>query len=122
MTFKSITSPDAATDAPATSDTRRFYEALFGLDCAMDNGWVVTLEPGCAPLAQLDADDGSGMPDLTIEVEDASAVRARAQRLGADIIPTPFRRGLGPRRFFLRDPNGTLINVVEHDHAASRAA
>ena len=50
--------PDTA-PAPSTAETRAFYEALFGLDCAMDTGWLVTLEPGCAPLAQC-GDDGDG--------------------------------------------------------------
>ena len=101
-----------------------FYEALFGLDCALDTGWVVTLEPGCAPMAQLDAGDdmGAGIGDQTIEVENVDSVYARAVALGADVIQPPRTESWGQRRMFLRDPDGSLLHVTEHEAVESRAA
>ena len=123
MTVKRIVPNIDSDDLP---ETRQFYEALFGLDCAMDMGWVVTLEAGCAPMAQLniatEGGSGTGVPDLTIEVEDVDDAHARARILGAKVIYGPFTESWGVRRFFLRDPSGTLVNVMQHGAAESRAA
>ncbi|WP_428926573.1 VOC family protein [Marinibacterium sp. SX1] len=112
------------TPAASTAETRAFYEALFGLDCAMDTGWLVTLEPGCAPLAQCgdDGDGAGGLPELTIEVADIDAVRIRARVLGARILRNPWAEGHGQRRFFLQDPEGRLVNVTEEALTDSQAA
>ena len=64
----------SSTSTANPSEVGRFYRDIFGMDCRMGAGWSVTLEPGCAPLAQLEADDDDvddvDVPGLEVEVED----------------------------------------------------
>ena len=53
-------------------------------------------------------------PDLSIEVDDLDAVHARARNAGAEIVYALTEEEWGLRRFFVRDPNGAIINVTEH--------
>ena len=41
-------------------------------------------------------------------------VHARAVASGADIVYPLTDEPLGLRRFFVRDPDGTVINVTQH--------
>lgn len=102
------------------ADVGRFYRSLFGVDCRMDAGWVVTLEPGCAPLAQLEA-EGDEVPDLEVEVEDVEAIHVKARQIGAEVPFGPWTERSGVRRIFLRDPAGALVSVTSRD-AVVRAA
>jgi uncharacterized glyoxalase superfamily protein PhnB len=54
-------------------------------------------------------------PDITIGSDDVDAVYDRATAAGARDRLSLHARGLGVRRFFVRDPNGTVINVTQHD-------
>ena len=52
-------------------------------------------------------------PDASIEVDDVDAAHAAAQSRGYKIVhrsPT----SLGARRFFVGEPNGTMLNIVSH--------
>ena len=51
---------------------------------------------------------------MTIEVADVDTVHARAEARGAEIVYPPTDEPWGARRFFVRDPNGSIINVVTH--------
>ena len=55
--------------------------------------------------------------DKSIEVEDFDAVLSRAHALGAAIVYGPAAEPWGVRRFYLRDPAGTLVNIVTHTEA-----
>ncbi len=55
------------------------------------------------------------MPDLSIEVDDLDAVLARVAEAGLTIAYGPTREPWGVRRFFLRDPCGRLLNVLQHE-------
>ena len=105
----------------ATDDVagmREFYEQLFGLEAAMDFGWIVTLSAsGSAPvLLSLASEGGSGtqVPDLSIEVDDFGAVLERAKAMDVPIEYGPRDEPWGVRRFYIRDPAGTLLNILEH--------
>lgn len=50
-------------------------------------------------------------PDVSIEVDD---VHARAVAAGAEIVNPVTDEEWGLRRFFVRDPNGAVINVTQH--------
>jgi catechol 2,3-dioxygenase-like lactoylglutathione lyase family enzyme len=97
---------------------RRFYSAVLGLEPVMDHGWIVTLaEPG-RPQAQLslmgrDATAPVG-PDVSVEVDDVDATYAAAVSAGAEIVHPLTDEPWGVRRFFLRDPDGHVINVLGH--------
>jgi len=95
-----------------------FYEAVFGLTVTFDMGWISFLEaeaqgPYKLQLAQHGGSD-TDLPAITIEVDDLDAALAQARAAGADPVYGPVLEPWGIRRFYLRDPAGTLINVATH--------
>jgi len=53
-------------------------------------------------------------PDVSIEVDDVDEVYDRAVAAGAEIVYPLTDEEWGLRRFFVRDPNGAVINVTQH--------
>jgi len=104
--------------ASSVDELRRFYQVLFGLEVAMDHGWIVTLASGEKALTQVSiaSEGGSGtpVPDLSIEVSDVDEVYRRAQSLGLDIAYELTDEPWGVRRFYLTDPAGKLLNILSH--------
>ncbi len=99
-------------------ESRAFYEGVIGLELAMDLGWIMSFSSKDNPTAQLavltrDA-TAPTHPDVSIEVDDLDAVHARAVASGAEIVYPPTTEPWGVRRFFVRDPNGAVINVLTH--------
>jgi catechol 2,3-dioxygenase-like lactoylglutathione lyase family enzyme len=115
MTVRRIV-PDIHAEDPAAS--RAFYVDVLGLEVAMDLGWVVTFAAPTNPTAQISVmrDDASAslQPDVSIEVGDVDAVHAAAQRLGYEIVHPLTDEPWGVRRFFVRDPNGKVLNILSH--------
>jgi catechol 2,3-dioxygenase-like lactoylglutathione lyase family enzyme len=97
---------------------RAFYVDVLGLEVAMDLGWIVTYSAPGNPAAQLSVmrRDASAalQPDASIEVDDVDAVHAAAQRLGYEIVHPLTDEPWGVRRFFVRDPNGKVLNILTH--------
>ncbi len=95
-----------------------FYRDLFGLDVLMDLGWVKTFGAEERMVAQVTvaSEGGSGtpVPNLSIEVDDLSEALRRAREAGVAIEYGPVDEPWGVRRFYVRDPFGKLINVLEH--------
>ena len=105
----------------ATDDTARlaaFYRAVFQLEIAMEMGFIVTLTADGSQGLQLSfvSEGGSGtpVPALSIEVDDLDACVARARAAEAPIPYGPVTEPWGVRRFYLTDPDGTLVNVLTH--------
>lgn len=100
------------------SDARDFYTQLFDLDVVMDHGWIATLASAghAGPQLSLAQEGGSGtpVPLLSIEVDDVDEVHRRALARGAEIVYPLTDEPWGVRRFYLRDPLGTLLNVLTH--------
>ena len=106
-----------ASDKPA--ETGDFYVGLLGFEVVMDLGWIVTIASPSNPTAQISlAADGvrphSDAPVLTVEVSDVDAVHAKALARGLDIVLSLRDEEWGVRRFFVRDPDGRVINVMSH--------
>ena len=99
-------------------ESRAFYVDVIGLELAMDLGWIMSFSSKDNPTAQLSVltNDATAPthPDVSIEVDDLDAVHARAVASGAEIVPPPTIEPWGVRRFFVRDPNGAVINVLTH--------
>lgn len=108
--------PNLRTDDPGAS--RDFYSGLLGLEVVMDHGWIATLAAPGRPDVQLSVmgDDASApvAPDVSIEVEDVDAVHAEAVRRGLEVVHPLTDEPWGVRRFFVRDPTGTVVNVLGH--------
>ncbi len=110
MSVKRIV-PDLATQDIATA--AHFYAHVLGLQVAMEMDFLVTLVSPSNPTAQITLQSGSG-PNLTIEVDDVDAVHEKAQTEGAEIVYALRDEPWGVRRFFVRAPEGTIVNVMSH--------
>jgi len=108
--------PDLRAQDPGAS--REFYVEMLGLEVAMDLGWIITFAAPGAPTTQISvmSEDASAavQPDVSIEVDDVDAVHATAQRLGYEIVHPLTDEPWGVRRFFVRDPAGSVVNVLGH--------
>jgi uncharacterized glyoxalase superfamily protein PhnB len=54
------------------------------------------------------------VPDMSVEVDDVDAAYAAMRESGAEIVHPLQDEEWGVRRFFVRDPNGRVINVLNH--------
>ncbi len=65
---------------------------------------------------QLVSGDASAPEDSVIsaQVDDVDAAYAEAQRLGYEIVHPLTTEPWGVRRFFVRAPDGNVINVAAH--------
>ncbi|HVI57739.1 MAG TPA: VOC family protein [Luteimonas sp.] len=104
-----------------TSDpagAQAFYQDLLGLDLLMDHGWIKTFGSNHKMSVQVSvaSQGGSGtpVPDLSIEVDDLASALSRVKQAGIDIEYGPVEEPWGVRRFYVRDPFGRLLNVLEH--------
>ena len=108
--------PDLPAQDPGAS--RAFYVDVLGLEVAMDLGWIVTFAAPGNPAAQISVmrQDASApvQADVSIEVDDVDAVHATAQRLGYEVVYPLTDEPWGVRRFFVRDPNGKVLNILSH--------
>jgi catechol 2,3-dioxygenase-like lactoylglutathione lyase family enzyme len=116
MTVRRIVANLAAADPQAL---RGFYADLLDLQVVMDHGWIVTLAaPGqqAVPQLSLASEGGAGtpVPDLSIEVDNLDEVHRRALAAGCEIVHPLTDEPWGVRRFFVRDPLGRLLNILQH--------
>ena len=63
------------------------------------------------------SEGGSGtlVPALSIEVDDIETALARVKNAGIPIEYGPESEPWGVRRFYVRDPFGKLINILQHE-------
>ncbi|RLV04531.1 glyoxalase [Streptomyces griseocarneus] len=101
----------------AVQESREFY-GLLGFREVMNHGWIMTLASPSGPAAQISfmADDKTApvTPDMSIEVDDVDAAYAVMRDSGAEILHPLQDEEWGVRRFFVRDPNGRVVNVLGH--------
>jgi catechol 2,3-dioxygenase-like lactoylglutathione lyase family enzyme len=97
---------------------RAFYQDRLGLDLAMDHGWILTLACGAAMAPQLSIASEGGwetpVPGLSIEVADVDIVYRQAKAAGLDTLYALTDEPRGVRGFFVRDPLGTIVNILSH--------
>src|ERR687896_169908 len=96
--------------------TRDFFLDLFGFEVAMDMGWVVTVASPTNPSVQITivGNDDMAAPGVSVEVADVDAVHAMAVERGFEIAYPLRDEEWGVRRFMLREPSGTIVNVLSH--------
>jgi len=106
--------PNIRSERPA--ETRDFFVDLLGFEVAMDIGWVVTLASPTSPSAQVNiiGNDDMSAPGISVEVADVDAVHAKAVEQGFEIVYPLRDQEWGVRRFMLREPSGTVVNVLSH--------
>ncbi|MFF2514022.1 VOC family protein [Streptomyces sp. NPDC058086] len=98
-------------------ESREFY-GLLGFEEVMDHGWIVTLASPSHPAAQVSlmTSDRTApvTPDMSVEVDDVDAAYEVMRVSGAEIVHPLQDEEWGVRRFFVRDPNGRVVNVLSH--------
>jgi catechol 2,3-dioxygenase-like lactoylglutathione lyase family enzyme len=106
--------PNIRSDHPA--ETRDFFVNLLGFEVAMDIGWVVTVTSPSDPSVQVNiiGNDDPAAPGISVGVDDVDAVHERAVELGLEIAYELRDEEWGVRRFMLREPSGTTVNIVSH--------
>jgi catechol 2,3-dioxygenase-like lactoylglutathione lyase family enzyme len=106
--------PNIKSDRPA--ETRDFFVDLLGFEVAMDIGWVATVVSPTNRSAQVNiiSNDDPAAPGISVEVADVDAVHATAVEKGFEIAYSLRDEEWGVRRFMLREPSGTLVNIVSH--------
>ncbi len=106
--------PNLRSDRPA--ETRDFFVELLGFDVAMDLGWVVTVASKSQPSVQVNVigNDDPAAPGISVEVDDVDAVHSAALQRGEEIVYPLRDEDWGVRRFMLREPSGTVVNVLSH--------
>lgn len=101
----------------AAEESREFY-GLLGFEEVMNHGWIMTLASPSSPAAQISvmsSDQTAPVtPDISVEVDDVDAAYAVMQERGVEIIYPLQEEEWGVRRFFVRDPNGRVVNVLGH--------
>jgi catechol 2,3-dioxygenase-like lactoylglutathione lyase family enzyme len=101
-------------------ESRAFYADFLGMRMAMDLGFIVTFVSTSNETAQVSiVREGDGaIPanavGLSIEVADVDEMCARATERGLEIVYPLTDEPWGVRRFFVRDPNGVVVNVMMH--------
>ena len=103
---------------PDIDKARAFYEEVLGLDVLMDLGWIRTYGSKAKMTVQVSvmSEGGSGtpVPDLSIEVDDVEEALARVRKANVGIEYGPVDEPWGVRRFYVRDPFGKLVNILQH--------
>jgi catechol 2,3-dioxygenase-like lactoylglutathione lyase family enzyme len=108
--------PNIKSDRPA--ETRDFLVEL-GFEVVMDLGWVMTLASPTNPTVQVNiiGNDDPSAPGISVEVADVDAVHAAVVERGLEIAYPLRDEDWGVRRFMLREPSGTTVNVLSHRRA-----
>jgi catechol 2,3-dioxygenase-like lactoylglutathione lyase family enzyme len=106
--------PNIKSERPA--ETRDFFVDLLGFEVEMDLGWVATVVSPTNPSVQVTivGNDDMAAPGISVGVADVDAVHAKAVEQGLEIVYPLRNEEWGVRRFMLREPSGTVVNVVSH--------
>ncbi len=106
--------PNIRANLPA--ETRDFFVDLLGFEVAMDMGWIVTVVSPSDPAVQVSiiGNNDPAAPGISVEVADVDAVHAKALERGLEIAYPLQDEEWGVRRFMLREPSGTIVNVLSH--------
>ena len=108
---------------PARDPVRlaEFYRQVRGLTVDFERGWIAFLGAPATARArlQLAAEGGSGteLPAISVLVDDLDGALAALRATGAEPVYGPVTEPWGIRRFYLRDPEGNLVNVAHHHEA-----
>ncbi len=124
MSIKRVV-PDLASQSP--QEALIFYRDVFGFEPVMDLGWIMTLADPGNPACQISLmsrdETAPVIPAVSIEIDDVDGAYRAAVETGAEIVHPLTDEPWGVRRFFVRDPDGHVLNVLNHpapDETSSR--
>ena len=99
-------------------EAKSFYADYLGLSTEQFNmGWVARYtSPDSRANVQLVTRDATAPEDPVISVAhgDVEGAYEEAQKLGYEIVHPITTEPWGVRRFFVRAPDGNVINIVNH--------
>lgn len=105
-------------EAKNLSLAKKFYEKILGLDLLMDHGWIATYGSTAKMTIQLsvaqEGGAGTPVPNLSIEVDDVDEAYRSMKEAKFSIEYEITDEEWGVRRFFVRDPFGQLVNILQH--------
>ena len=102
---------------------KAFYVDVLGLEVAMEDPDMPDFLGLCSPdnrsaqIVVAAAGVERALPRFGVDVGEAAAVDAahsEALRRGLEVVYPPTDEPWGIRRFFVRDPSGSLISVLAH--------
>jgi catechol 2,3-dioxygenase-like lactoylglutathione lyase family enzyme len=103
---------------PDVDAAKAFYTDYLGFSTEEFNmGWVARYtSPDTGANVQLVTRDLTAPEDSVVSVhtDDIDGAYEEAQRLGLEIVHPISTEAWGVRRFFVRAPDGNVINVVHH--------
>jgi catechol 2,3-dioxygenase-like lactoylglutathione lyase family enzyme len=104
---------------PDVDKANAFYREILGLKVLMDLGWIRTYGSSAKMTIQVsvmsEGGSGTAVPDISIEVDDVEEALVRVRKAGIAIEYGPATEPWGVRRFYVRDPFGKLINILQHE-------
>lgn len=105
-------------DSENPKKSLEFFEQYLGMEVAMDKDWIITFASANNPTAQISVihhDESEDVhPDISIEVEDVDIMYSKAKEQNIEIVYPITDETWGVRRFFVLDPNGTIVNILSH--------
>lgn len=103
---------------PDLGAAKEFYSGFLGLsDEEFNLGWVARhTSPDTGASVQLVTRDASAPenPLVSVKVDDVVAALDEAQRRGYEIVHPLTTEPWGITRFFVRAPDGTVLNIAQH--------
>jgi catechol 2,3-dioxygenase-like lactoylglutathione lyase family enzyme len=100
------------------AESKSFYADYLGLGTEEFNlGWVARYTaPDTGANVQLVTRDATAPEDpvISVQTDDVDAAYEEAKSLGYEIVHPLTDEAWGVRRFFVRAPDGNVINVVRH--------
>ena len=95
-----------------------FYRQAFGLEQPFEMGWIAFLETrGSQKIEMHTASQGGSdtdLPAISIEVDDLEQTERAVRNAGGTVVYGPVDEPWGLRRFYMRDPENNLINVLSN--------
>src|SRR5215475_9799589 len=103
---------------PDVEAAKEFYTGFLGLTSEEFNmGWVARFtSPDGRAIVQLVTKDATAAEDSVVSIHagDVEAAYQEARELGYEIVKPLSQEPWGVRRFFVRAPDGNVINVAHH--------
>lgn len=95
-----------------------FYGEILGLDVLMDHGWIKTYGNNNQMQVQIsvatEGGNGTPVPELSIEVEAIGELYEQMKTAGFEIVYPFTEEEWGVKRFFVKDPFGKIVNILQH--------
>ncbi len=101
-------------------ESKKFYADFMGLKLAMDMKWILTFISESNPTAQINiihSDEPISLHSsvgISLEVADIDYMYKKAKSSNYEITYPITNEPWGVRRFFVKDPNGVIVNLMTH--------